>query len=333
MSLKKAQEFIREHDNFLITTHTNLEGDALGSELAFGRILKKLGKRAIILDDDDLPYGYDFLSAKDEVKKFKKGKSLEGLKFDCLAVLDCSDLKRAGEVWTINSAKKKPVLNIDHHISNSRFADVNWVDPAASSCAEMIYRLHNKLGLDLDKDTALFLYTGILTDTGSFRYSNTTSFTHKAVSDLMRYGIDTRMIYKKIYQDVPFEDMKLLVSVLPDLRLAAGGKIAYCAIRRDLLENKKLSFDLTEHILSFSRAIKGVEVCALFKENLSRENEVRLNLRSEGKVDVNKIASFFGGGGHKTASGATVKGDIDQVRRKVLARIKEGLNDSYTRAK
>jgi len=322
MSLKKAVACIKRYKRFLITSHTNLEGDAVGSELAFYRMLKKLGKGATIINEDDLSYGYDFLPGKNNIVKFKKG--MEGVKFDCFVTLDCSDLKRTGEVYRMN-IDNKPILNIDHHISNEKFGDINWVKPHASSCSEMIYRLYKKLRLSFDRDTALFLYTGILADTGSFRYPNTASSTHKAVSELLKYNLDIPQIYKNIYENIPLEDMKLLIRILPHMRLNAQGKIAWFQLERNMLKKRRLSFDLTEHILGFARAIKGVEVAVLFKENLGVKDEIRVNLRSQGKIDVNKVASFFGGGGHKTASGATVRGKIDQVRRKVLAKIEEAL--------
>lgn len=322
MSLKKVIECIKRNKNFLITSHTNPEGDALGSELAFHSLLKKLGKHATIINEDDLPYGYDFLLGKNIIKKFKQ--NLKGIKFDCFVVLDCSDLKRTGEVYRINT-ENKPILNIDHHISNQRFGDINWVEPSVSSCSEMIYKLYKKLHLSLDKAVAICLYTGILSDTGSFRYSNTASFTHQAVSELLKYNFNIPQIYKNIYENIPFEDMKLLSKILPNMRREAGGKIVWFQVKRDMLKNKRLSFDLSEHILSFGRAIKDVEVAVLFKENLGVRDEIRVNFRSQGKVDVNRIASFFGGGGHKTASGATVHGKIEQVRRRILAKIRKSL--------
>lgn len=322
MSIEKVVACIKRNKHFLITAHTNLEGDALGSELAFCKILQKLGKSATIINEDALPYGYAFLPGIDKIRKFKP--NIKGIRFDCFVVLDCSDLRRTGEVYRINSAHK-PVLNIDHHISNEKFGDINWVEPDASSCAEMIYKLYKKLRLPLDKDTALLLYVGMLTDTGAFRYSNTTSVTHQAVSEFLKYGLKVTQIYKYLYENIPFEDMKLLAKILPAMRRQAGGRIVWFQVKKNMLKNKKLSFDLSEHTLSFGRAIKDAEVAVLFKENLGVKDEIRINFRSQGKVDVNKIASYFGGGGHKTASGATVHGKIDQVRRRVLAKIRESL--------
>jgi phosphoesterase RecJ-like protein len=320
MSLKKVIDGIKRNKRFLITTHTNLEGDALGSELAFYSLLKKLGKTALVINEDNLPYGYEFLPQKNKIIKFKD--NLKNIEFDCFVVLDCSDLSRTGEVYRLNS-QQKPVLNIDHHISNAKFGDINWVEPATSSCSEMIYKLYKAMRIPLERDTAVLLYTGILTDTGSFRYSNTTSFTHRIVSELLKFNLDISQIYKNVYENIPFEDMQLLAKILPTIRREASGKLVWFQIKKNLLRNKKLSFDLSEHILSFGRAIKDAQVVVLFKENLGVRNEIRVNFRSQGKVDVNRIAQSFGGGGHKTASGATIYGEIEQVRRRVLAKIKQ----------
>lgn len=322
MSLKKCVEFIKRNNKFLLTVHTNPEGDALGSELAFYNLLNKLGKEAVILNEDEVPYGYNFLPGVNNIKTNRNGRFLKKLDFDCLVILDCSDLERTGEIYRINS-QNKPILNIDHHISNNKFGEVNLVEPYASSASEIVYKIFKKMRIPFDKDSALLLYVGMLTDTGSFRYSNTSVFTHKAISELLKSGINIPQVYKNIYENIPFEDMKLLAKILPAMKREAAGKIIWFQVEKKLLNNKKLSFDLTEHILSFGRAIKDVEAAVLFKENLGVKDEIRVNFRSQGKVDVNKVAQFFGGGGHKTASGATVRGKLDQVRRKVLAKIKE----------
>jgi phosphoesterase RecJ-like protein len=322
MGIEKVREFIKRNKYFLITSHVNLEGDALGAELAFSRLVKKLGKHAVILNEDRVPACFSFLPRSSSISRWDRKSRYA--KFDCLVVLDCSDLKRTGEVYHLN-IDKKPVLNIDHHIDNSSFGDVNWIDPTSSSCSEMVYLLFKKMGVVVDKEASTCLYTGILNDTGSFRYSNTSSHTHKAVADLLKWHLDIRRIYKNIYEDVPLEDMELLTKILPGMRSVFGGKVIWFQIKRQILKQRRPSFDLSEHILNFGRAIKDVEVCVLFKENLGTKNQVRVNLRSQGKVNVNKIASFFGGGGHKTASGLTVTGNIDRVRRMVLAKIKESL--------
>lgn len=323
MSLKRAAACVKKHKNFLITSHLNLEGDALGAELAFYRLLKKMGKGARIINKDTLPYEYEFLPGKNLLGKFSKGAKFGG--FDCFTALDCSDLGRAGAVGRINTAGKT-VLNIDHHISNVRFGDINWVDAKASSCSEMIYRLYKQLRVPLDRQAALYLYVGILTDTGSFRYTNTSGFTHKAASELLKFDLNAAQIYNHIYASTPFEDMRVIIDILCGLRLEPGGKIAWAQVKSAMLKNKKPRVDLTDRVMTFARAIKGVEVAVLFREAPGVANEVRVNFRSRGKVDVNRIAQGFSGGGHKTASGATIKGSLEQARKKVLAKIREHLS-------
>lgn len=321
MSLKNVISAIKRNKIFLITTHTNLEGDALGSELAFAFLLKSLGKVAIIVNDDGIPLGYEFLSGLNSVKRYKKNLNIN---FDIFVTLDCSDLKRCGDAYKINKYKK-PTLNIDHHISNAQFADVNWVEPGASSCAELVYKLFKAMKVKINRDTALALYAGILTDTGSFRYSTTSSFTHQMAADLLSFRINASEIYRNIYEKKPYNDMKLLTEILGGIKRTAGGKIAWVELKKPISRKKTISFDLSEKILSFVRSIKDVEVAILFKRIEGRANEVRVNFRSHGNIDVNKIAQYFGGGGHKTASGCTVKGSIIEVRRKVLNKIRENL--------
>lgn len=321
MGIQDVVRCIKENNSFLITSHTNPEGDALGSELSFYRLISALGKTAVVINEDGLPYGYEFLPDTGVIRKFRKNMSVPP--FDVFVTVDCSDLFRPGEVHTLNE-KNKPVLNIDHHISNRLFGTVNWVKPEASCCAEMIFEIFKKMKVPIEKESALLIYVGILTDTGSFHYSNTTGFTHEVVAELMRYGIEPPRVYKNIYENIPFQDMRLLVDILPGMKTSQGGRVVWFQIKKELLrKHKKISFDLSEQILSFGRSIKGVEAVVLFKENLGEKDEVRVNFRSNGKIDVNKVASCFGGGGHRTASGCTIAGTIENTEKRVLREIRK----------
>lgn len=322
MSLRKVIAKLKSNKNFLVTSHTNPEGDALGSELAFAGLLRKMGKGVCVVNEDRTPEEYLFLPQAQNIMVFNK--KTKGINYDCLAVLDCSDLRRCKQVaWS--NVENKPIINIDHHISNENFGQVNWVEPRASSCSELIYKLYKALRIPFDQESATSLYVGIMTDTGSFRYSNTCAFTHKIAAELLRYGIDVPRVYYNIYGNIPLKDIRFLTRILPEMKIEAAGRVAWFQVPRNIFQKVRPSFDLTDHILSFARAIKGVQVVALFRENLGTDDQVRVNLRSQGQVDVNKVAAFFGGGGHKTASGATVTGAIDTVRKKVLAKIKESL--------
>lgn len=320
MSLKKLIAALKKQNNFLVSAHTNLEGDAIGAEVAFFMLLRALGKNAILMNSDRVPASYRFLPLLENIRKFHKGRFIP---FDCLVLLDCSDLSRSGSIGGIN-LEGKSVINIDHHISNEYFGDINWVLPHLSSASEMVYLLYKKLGAPLNKDIAALLYVGILTDTGSFRYSNTSASTHKVAAELIDYGLDVVDIYRRIYEDIAFGDMHLLNRIVSLMRRDPSGKVIWCEIPRELVR-RNASLDISEQVLGFTRAIKGAEAVLLFKENLGTKNEIRVNFRSQGKVDVNKIAAFFGGGGHKTASGCTMKGTLAAVRKKVLAKVRQAL--------
>jgi len=325
MSLEKIILEIRKRNNFLITTHVNPEGDALGSVLAFSRLLISLGKKAYIYNEDKVPYGYEFLPGVEQIRLYKQ--NIRNIDFDCFVALDCSDLKRTGEVYRLNK-ENKPVINIDHHISNTGFGDFNWINPKASSACQMVYELYGKIGVNIDKETALLLYVGIVTDTGSFRYSNTDSSTHLVVADLLRYGLDIVNIFRNLYCNVPFGDMQLLIKSLGGIRRCHQGKIVWVEIKEEVLKKcRQIHADFSDYVLSFLRMIKDAEVAVLLKENLGVKNEVRINFRSQGDLDVNAVAAFFGGGGHKTASGCTLKGNITRIRKQVIGKIEKDLNE------
>jgi phosphoesterase RecJ-like protein len=165
----------------------------------------------------------------------------------------------------------------------------------------------------------------MMTDTGSFHYSNTSSYTLKAAAALLKFGINVSQVYRAAYENIPQDDVKLLLKLLPKMKFFCQGQIAVFWVKKELFKNRKPSVDLADLLLSFGRSIKGVEVVILFKENLGTKNEVRVNLRSQGKVDVNQIAGFFGGGGHKSAAGCTLTGDIKNIAKKVIAKIQQAL--------
>lgn len=321
MSIRDAVACIRRHKRFLITAHTNLEGDALGSELALYLLLKKLGKSARIVNQDATPPAYSFLPAVGRIRRLS-GSTPSA--FDCFVAVDCSNLKRCGEVSRF-SWQAKELLNIDHHVSNERFGNANWVDHKVSSAAEMIYHLYVAMAVALDRQSALCLYVGMMTDTGSFHYSNTNASTHQIAAKLLAYGFDVTEVYRRIYESMPLADAKLLCALLPTIRLSAQGRIAWFQVPEGIVRKEGVFFDLSEQLLKFARSIQGVEIAAVFRQNLSVRHEIKVNLRSQGKVDVNKVAALFGGGGHPTASGCTIKGPLAVVRRRVLQKIRSAL--------
>ena len=322
MSIEKIARQINKTKSFLITSHVNLEGDALGSALAVRYLLRALGKKAEVVMEDECPPEYRFLPGAKTVKKLK---DLKRIKYDVFIAVDCSDLGRCRAVSELVD-RSKPVINIDHHFSNSRFGDVNWVDPKSSCACEMIFRLFKEMRIPVGRKEALCMYTGILTDTGSFRHPNTTYMTHSIASELMRLGIDGSEVYAHIYQSIGFEDIELLLRALNTIKLDGKNGIAHFSLKNMFLGGRKMSFDLTEQILSFGRMIAGVKAVVLFKENPDKPGQVRVNLRSVREVDISAVARMFGGGGHKNASACTVNGKLETIRKKVLKQIVRLLN-------
>lgn len=314
MSIEKAGECLRRGKSFLIASHTNIDGDGAGAELAMLLLLRSLGKKAAIVNEQPLPPSLRFLPGHAFVGGLR---SHAGFDFDVFVALDCSDLSRTGRVKERLSGQQ--VLNVDHHISNSFFGGVNWVSPGSCCCCEMVYELYKKMSVDIGRNAAACLYTGILMDTGSFRFNNTTPRTHLIAADLLSKGLKAADIYTHAYGSIPYEDMKILLNVLPTMKRERRGKLIWFQLDRKLAGAKlsSSSFDVGESVLAYGRSVKGVEVVILFKENPGR-GEVRINFRSQGRFDVNRIASLFGGGGHKTAAGATVAGDMETVKKKVL---------------
>ncbi|MCF7874551.1 MAG: DHH family phosphoesterase [Candidatus Omnitrophica bacterium] len=303
--IKKIVDLIKNNNSFFITAHMNLEGDALGSELALYLLLKKLNKKAIIYNNDPTPEIYKFLPSHKSIKNdFKKGK------FDIAFVLDCSDSSRAGKIENKLSAAAK-VVNIDHHISNTHFGDINWVEAEMSSASEMIYYLVKNLKA-MDKDIALCLYTGIFTDSGSFTYANTSFNTHKVIAELMRYDICPDLVYKKVHSLCVPGDIQFIGKCISKLKFCLQEKICWITISQWQEKN----YDLTEIIFSIMRLLKNPEVFILFKK--INKNKTRINFRSSSHVDVNKIAKFFGGGGHRRASGTTLDQSLKESEKKVI---------------
>ncbi len=313
MPPKKLLSALRKKQNkvFLVSAHISLEGDALGSELAMASLLRRLGKKVIVLNQDEVPAEYSFMPGLDSIKH-----GIISPYYDVGVLVDCSDMSRIGKAAKAFK-KGRLLLNIDHHISNTMFGDINWVKPNASCASEMVYELFKALNVKINKNEAICLYTGILADTGSFKYSATSSFTHLAASELLKHNLDVYGIYRHIHESLDIHTVKALGAIIDTLKVAQKGKLAWLEVKNALIKKEPRLSEMTDDIIHFARAIKGVEVALLFKEIKAR-SEVRVNLRSSGKVDVNKLAGKFGGGGHKMASGCTLKGSLKDVVNRVI---------------
>jgi len=312
---------IKKHKRFIITAHVNLEGDSLGSQLAMKELLEALGKRAAIVDDDPVPMHYRFLPRADEISDRIDKK----MAFDAAIVLDCPTLKRIGRVKGLLT-EKKAVINIDHHISNERFGDVNWVYPNASSAGEMVYRLFKGMKVPITKEVALYLYIAILTDTGSFNYDNTSSITHEIAGELLGYGLEPAAVSERVYEQRSVADLKLLGLVLSTLKVSRSGEVAYLVITRKMLKQTGLDVSRSEGFINYARSIGRVKIAMMFRQDHKDTRKVHVSFRSKGGIDVNGIASCFGGGGHVRAAGCVIGGKLRDVEKRVLAKVEEVLH-------
>ncbi|MEE8359720.1 MAG: bifunctional oligoribonuclease/PAP phosphatase NrnA [Candidatus Omnitrophota bacterium] len=318
MSLDRAIDAIKKYEKFLIISHIGLEGDSIGCQLAFEKLLKGMGKKAAIVNGGELPSQYDFMGIATRISTNMD----EELDYEVVVVLDCPVIRRVGEAKKFLE-RAKIVINIDHHVSNEKFGDINWVEGSVSSCGEMIYRLYKEIGADMDRECAFYLYIAILTDTGSFAYENTSSDTHAIASDLVSKGLNPRIVHQSLYENKTLPEIELLRDTLSTLKVVHGGTVAYMYVNKKMLSKYKLDRSVTEGFINYARSITSVKVAVIFFEDPLELNTVPISFRAKGEVNVDKIAAVFGGGGHKNASGCVIKGSIKPTMKKVLAKIKE----------
>jgi len=318
MSIKKVIGALRKHKSFLITSHVNMEGDSVGCQLAMAKLLEGMKKKVYIVDNDPIPVNFLFLPKTRDASHDLTIKRA----YEAALVLDCPNIGRIGKVRDLITPDKV-LVNIDHHVSNERFGDIDWVQPRASSAGEMVWYLYKEMRRKLTKEAAMYIYTAILTDTGSFTYDNTSSNTHEIASDLLSYGLDPAWIAMNIYERRSVAELKLLGESLSNLTLGSDGRIAYIEVTQDMLNRTGADISKTDNVVNYARSVDKVEVAMVFKENPRDKNLINISFRSKSEVDVNKIASLFGGGGHKRAAGCTVKGSLEEVRRQVVAKAEE----------
>lgn len=319
MSAKAIKKIIKKFDTFFISAHINPEGDSVGSQIALASLLKRLGKKVMIVNESPVPHILRFMNGVDGILK----ELPRNVDFQAAVILDCPDMSRLGKTSEYVT-KDKVVINIDHHISNENFGQYNWVDAKTSSAGEMVFELFKEFKLKIEYDEAVAMYVAIMTDTGSFKYTNTSSKTHRIVAELMDAGVGPYDIYSRIYETSSLQDTSLLGHALQTLKVSEDGRIAWLWVTKEMLKNTKASLEGTEGIINFARSIGGVEIAAFFRET-GTENRIKVSFRSKGKADVNKLASFFNGGGHATASGCTVFGKKEEVEKKVLSKAQEML--------
>jgi phosphoesterase RecJ-like protein len=318
--LEKIAQIIKENNSFLITSHIRPDGDSIGSQLALGRILERLGKEVMIVNHDPVPPVYDFLPGSEKIVR----KLCSPRDFEIAFVLDSPDFSRLGSTKELVK-KAKVIVNIDHHLGNGEFGKYNYIDVQASAVGEEIYELLNLMELEIDKEIALYLYVGILADTGSFQQSNTTARTHEITARLIELGnVKPAEIYHRIYEIQPPSVIKLLGMTLATLGISRDGQIAWMIVTGEMFKRSKTTPAATENFINYVRSVGGNRVAVLFIEMPA--DEVKVSFRSQDRINVNAIARTFGGGGHLRAAACTIKGDLPEVKKMVLAKVRQELS-------
>ena len=311
-------ETIREHQTFCIVGHVRPDGDCIGSQLGLALALRNEGKRVTVWNQDSIPLKYKFLVGDGLIEKPKRGE-----KFDCVIATDSASFERLGKVGEC-IGDRKILINIDHHQSNPRYGDVNWVSPREPSTGELIYRLMKVARWPITKPIADLLFTAISTDTGSFQYATTRPGTFHAGAELVTRGANLAKICDEVYQSYPLSRAKLLKHVYSKFRLAADDQIAWFWLKKSDFTRTGAESDDTEGLIDHIRAIEPVVVACVFEE--VEPELTRISLRSKNaNVNVNTIAAQFGGGGHMAAAGARIAGRPLSTQRKVIAAIKRAL--------
>jgi bifunctional oligoribonuclease and PAP phosphatase NrnA len=312
--MRQIIDIIKNSRQFLITAHVRLDGDAVGSELALYHALCSMGKKAVVYNQDIVPWNYRFLPGCEVIVH-----NLPPVdQYDCVFILDCSELDRIGDgAEKIRAARR--VINIDHHLSNGGFTELRLIDARASSTGELLYRLFDEMGIAMTKEVATNLYAAILTDTGGFRYASTHKETLIAAGMLLGAGADPQWISENIYENNPLARLRLLAIVLGTLRLELDDMIGSLVVSRQALEEAGATHEHTEGLVDYPRSIQSVVISVLYTQ--TEESMYKVSLRSKEQWNVERVARAFGGGGHLNAAACRIEGDLPDVRHRLMEKI------------
>ncbi|HEX4950354.1 MAG TPA: bifunctional oligoribonuclease/PAP phosphatase NrnA [Blastocatellia bacterium] len=313
--LGEVTDLIEKHQSFAITTHIRPDGDGLGSSLALYWILRSLNKDSEVVIHDSVPQAYSKLPGASDIKVQS---DLER-RYDAVFVIECSDVTRPG----LPSLNDQFVVNIDHHTTTELFGNLNWIDSTAAAVGEMVYNLAKAMGVQITSEMASCIYAALLTDTGSFHFSNTTERTFKIASELVKCGAQPAKLSQAIFYQYPYAKIKLTGAVLSTLQCDETGKVAWIQMTHDAMQESGATEEDTDGIITYPLTIGDVEAAAFFRELAN--STYRVSLRSKNRVNVAQVAEQFGGGGHKNAAGFTLTANFEELCRDVLARLKDAV--------
>jgi phosphoesterase RecJ-like protein len=318
--MEQIIERIKKTSHLLIASHAEPDGDAVGSLIALGLAMGKLNIKSTLYNESPIPAVYRFLPSVERIVRHIK----KVCTYDTAIILDCGDITRIGEV-SIAVTQIPFVINIDHHISNTGFGAVQLIDTEACSTAEIVYRLIKQFTVPIDKAIATCLYTGILTDTGSFRFSNTNQAAFAISKEMAALGMEPYDVAQHVYGTYSLGRIKLLNLALDSIEISDNGKLSMMTITRGMLADTGTHPEDVDGLINYARRIKNVKVAALIHElqngncDSMDTDRYHVSLRSDGTVDVATIASSFGGGGHISAAGFQIDSTLSNIKTEIIA--------------
>jgi len=319
--IDRILEKIRDSRTVCVGGHIRPDGDCIGSQLALALALRRLGKEVVCWNEDPLPQKYAFLDPGHLAQKPKAG-----LEFDLVIALDCASFERLGSIGPAVGGRKL-LINIDHHQSNTRYGDLNWISGREASTGELVFRLLRVAGWPISPAMADCLFTAVSTDTGSFQYPTTRPVTYHTAGELVKLGANLETVCHEVYQSFPLSRVRLLKHLYSHFHLTSHDRIAYLWLKNRDFARTGADRNDTEGLIDHLRAIDPVVVACIFEEIEPELTRISLRSKSDA-VNVNEIAALFGGGGHRAAAGARVAGKPLSVQRRVVAAIKKALPSS-----
>src|SRR5262245_8457112 len=301
---ERIADAIHQRHRFVLSSHVRPDGDAIGSQLAMAFALRQLGKEVRVVNGDPPPSPMRVFPGVHDIEVATR----VGDPGDAAIIMECGELPRTG----VEGLDRGFVINIDHHVGNSMYGALNWFDPTAAACGEMVFDLIRDLGVPLTQEIATHVYIAILTDTGSFHYSSITPRTFDICRQCVEAGVDPPAVARAIFDSKNLGRLKLFGAVLSHMEMDETGRVATVFVDRKLAEECGGTYEDTEGLINLPLTVKEIQAAVFFKE--SGPDDWRVSMRSKGDVDVNAIAREYGGGGHKNASGCSATGRFADLK-------------------
>ncbi len=317
----KIIDVLKSNQTFFLASHAHPDGDGIGSTLALGLVLKKMGKDVVMYNQDGVPSVVDFFVGADQLVT----EVSDDASFDVSIMLDCGQPERAGKHFP-SKERRGQLLCIDHHVTGGEEADVAYLDDTASSTGELVYNIFRRMGVEVDADIATLILTSIIVDTGFFRYSNTTKHALTMAAELVEKGASTWVISKNMEERVHPNQYRLMNLAIDTMEYLLGGQMAMMVLTDQMFQDSGAEVDMAEEFINVPRSVKGVRVAVLLREKA--KHEYKISFRSKDTVDVSKLVRQFDGGGHEHAAGCTIRGPLGLVKQTVEKAVAQAIKES-----